>query len=126
MLVFHYSSGSLILLLYIDDMLLTGSDFQLLSFFIQLLHTEFAMKGLGPLHHFLGIEVTTTPDGLHLSQSHCALTILERAEMVDCKPMSTLLEAKTKSLHNKTPLEDSTSNRAIVGALQYFTLTCHD
>ena len=56
--VFHCSSGSLILLLYVDDMLLTGSDSQLLSSFIQLLHTEFAMKDLGPLHHFLGIEVT--------------------------------------------------------------------
>lgn len=107
-------------------MLLTGSNSHLLDSFIQLLHTEFAMKDLGPVHHFLGIEVTPTSDGLHLSQSHYALTILERADMVDCKPMSTPLEAKTKELGNNTPLADPTPYRGIVGALQYLTLTRPD
>jgi hypothetical protein len=37
------------------------------------------MKDLGPIHHFLGIEITHTSEGLHLCQSHYALTILERA-----------------------------------------------
>eukprot|EP00257_Ricinus_communis_P021519 XP_015581033.1 uncharacterized protein LOC107262071 [Ricinus communis] len=46
--------------------------------------------------------------------------------MVDCKPMSTPLEAKTKGLHNQTPLDDPTSHRAIIGALQYLTLTRPD
>lgn len=69
--VFHCSSGSLIHLLYVDNMLLTGSNSQLFSSFIQLLLTEFAMKDLDPLHHFLGIKVTTTVDGLQLLISLC-------------------------------------------------------
>lgn len=90
--IFHSDSGSLFLLLYVDDMLLTGSTSSLLSDFIALLSSEFAMKDLGPIHHFLGMEITPTTTGLHLSQSHYALTILERSNMVDCKPMSTPLE----------------------------------
>jgi hypothetical protein len=59
------------------------------------------MKDIGPVHHFLGIEATHTFKGLYSSRSHYALTILKRARVVNCKPMSTLLEAKTKTPINK-------------------------
>jgi len=55
--ILHSSLGTLILLLSVDEMLLTGSNSRLLDEFIQLLHSEFAMKDLGPIHHFLGIEI---------------------------------------------------------------------
>ncbi|OIW19116.1 hypothetical protein TanjilG_08916 [Lupinus angustifolius] len=123
---FHSEFGTLILLLYVDDILLTGSTMTLLSKFIQILQSEFAMKDLGPLHHFLGIEISPTPDGLNLSQSHYALTILERANMVDCKPISTPLEAKTKITQDATLLNDPSYFRGPVGALQYLTFTRPD
>jgi hypothetical protein len=104
--IFHSNSDTLILLLYVDDILLTGSSAPLVTNLIQLLSSEFAMKDLGPIHHFLGIEITQTLEGLHLSQSHYALTILERAGMVDCKPMSTPLEAKTKTAATDILLQD--------------------
>ena len=75
------------------------------------------MKDLGPIHHFLGIEICKTRSGLHLSQSHYALTILERATMTDCKPMSTPLEAKTKTSLTDIPLEDPSHFRGLVGSL---------
>jgi hypothetical protein len=65
---FHSDHGSLILLLYVDDILLTGTINTLVADFITLLSQEFAMKYLGPAHHFLGIEISPTPNGLHLSQ----------------------------------------------------------
>jgi hypothetical protein len=121
--IFHSEHGLLVLLLYVDDMLLTGSTEALVSNFIQLLSGEFTMKDLGPIHHFLGIEICKTRSGLHLSQSHYALTILERATMTDCKPMSTPLEAKTKTSLTDIPLEDPSHFRGLVGSLQYLTLT---
>lgn len=121
--IFHSNHGSLILLLYVDDMLVTGSNPTLISKFIKLLSGEFTIKDLGPIHHFLGMEIRTTPDGLHLSQSHYALTILERTNMVECKPMSTPLEAKTKQSSTDILIEDPSYYRGIVGALQYLTLT---
>ncbi|XP_020208931.1 uncharacterized protein LOC109793876 [Cajanus cajan] len=122
----HTNSGSIILLLYVDDILITGSSTTLVSNFINLLQFEFSMKDLGPLHHFLGIEILPTDDGLHLSQSHYALTILERANMIDYKPMSTPLESKTKFTSNHTLLEDPSHFRGLFGALQYLTLTRPD
>jgi hypothetical protein len=124
--IFHSDYGSLILLLYVDDILLTGTGDTLVTDFITLLSQEFVMKDLGPAHHFLGIEISQTQSGLHLSQSHYAHTILERADMVDCKPMSTPLEAKTTDSPNTPLMEDVSFFRGLVGSLQYLTLTRPD
>jgi len=120
--IWHSNIGSLILLLYVDVILPTRSTTTLVSDFIKLLQSEFSMKDLGPLHHFLGIEILQTIDGLHLSQSHYAFTILERANMVNCKPKSTL-EAKMKMTSNNTPFDDPSYFCGLVGSLQYLTLT---
>ena len=81
------------------------------------------MKDLGPVHHFLGIEVQRFANTLHLSHIHYARTIFDKAEMLDCKPMNTPMESKTKGLHDNTSFSDPTFYRSIVGALQYLTLT---
>ncbi|KAF7151725.1 hypothetical protein RHSIM_Rhsim02G0101900 [Rhododendron simsii] len=52
---------------------------------IEILSCKFAMKDLGPLHYFLGIEVHHTSDGLLLTQSKYARDLLERANMASCK-----------------------------------------
>ncbi|XP_015577713.2 uncharacterized mitochondrial protein AtMg00810-like [Ricinus communis] len=121
--IFHSDHGSLILLLYVDDILLTGSTFELVTSFIHLLSTEFSMKDLGPIHHFLGVEIAHTLTGLHLSQSHYALTILECSNVVECKPMSTPLEIHPPFSSINPLLDDPSHFRGIVGALQYLTLT---
>lgn len=84
------------------------------------------MKDLGPIHHFLGIEVSPTADGLHLSQSHYALTILDRSSMLDCKPMGTPLDTKFTVVIDAPSIADPSHYRSIVGALQYLTLTRPD
>ncbi|KAF9672241.1 hypothetical protein SADUNF_Sadunf11G0020500 [Salix dunnii] len=96
-----------------------GSTATLVSNFILLLSSEFAIKDLGPIHHFLGMEITPIADALHLSQSHYAFTILERSQMIDCKPMGTPLEAKTKTPSNDVPMEDPSYYRGIVGDLHF-------
>lgn len=80
LVILHFTHGTLILLLYIDDMLLTSFTSKFLNNFIQLLHTEFAMKDLNPFHHFLGIQMTHTSATArpHLSQAHYALIIIEK------------------------------------------------
>jgi len=45
------------------------------------------MKDLGPMHHFLGLEVWQKPSEIFLSQGKYVVKILERFGMVDCKPM---------------------------------------
>jgi hypothetical protein len=89
--LFIYRRGEdlVYLLLYVDDIVLTASTANLLQRTIIALQREFAMKDLGPLHHFLSITTEHRPQGLFLHQRQYALDILERAGMSDCKPCST-------------------------------------
>ena len=66
------SHGIILVLLYVDDMIVTGTTSDFLQRFIDSLSREFAMNDLGSLHYFLGIEVHNLPDGLLLSQSKYA------------------------------------------------------
>ena len=62
-------TDTIFVLVYVDDILSTGSFKPLVQDFIHNLNTTFGLKDLGPLHYFLGIEVTWLPDNtLHLSQ----------------------------------------------------------
>jgi hypothetical protein len=55
--------GRIILLLYVDDMIITGDD----ADFIACLNAQFLMSDLGSLRYFLGIEVSSTHEGFYLS-----------------------------------------------------------
>lgn len=56
------------LLLYVDDIVLAASTPQLLRRIIEQLRLKFAMKDLGPVHFFLGIQVRRTQAGFFLSR----------------------------------------------------------
>jgi histone deacetylase 1/2 len=93
------------------------------------LERDFALKDLGELHYFLGIEVKKRKDGLVLTQERYATDILERVNMSNCKPISTPMPTSEKlSIHDGEKLgpQDSTRYRSIVGGLQYLTLTRPD
>jgi hypothetical protein len=76
------------LLLYVDDMILSASSTGLLRHVIKRLQDAFAVKDMGPVHHFLGIGVRRTRNGFFLSQAQYAKDLLERASMANCKPVA--------------------------------------
>jgi histone deacetylase 1/2 len=93
------------------------------------LKEDFALKDLGKLHYFLGIEVREEANGITLSQAKYAQDILKRVGMLGCKPCTTPLSASDKlSNYAGDPLspEDATRYRSIVGALQYLTISRPD
>lgn len=125
--VLHHGAAEAHLLLYVDDIVLAASTTQLLHRIIDQLRLEFAMKDLGPVHFFLGIQVRRTQTGFFLSQAQYANDVLERAGMTNCTPASTPVAVQGKvSTHAGTSLSDPTQYRSIVGALQYLTLTRPD
>jgi hypothetical protein len=89
--LFILSDGTNIfyLLVYVDDILLTGSNSAMLHHLVQLLSSEFKLRDLGDVHYFLGIEVQSTGMGLMLRQHKYILDILTRAGMTSCKPVDT-------------------------------------
>lgn len=56
------------LLVYVDDIVITGNNSTYLGVLISLLNNKFVLKNLGSLNYFLGMEVKRTRAGLHLSQ----------------------------------------------------------
>ena len=106
---------------------MTASSTNLLRRIITALQSEFAMKDLGPLHHFLGVSVQCSRSGMFLSQKQYTLDILERASMTECKPCSTLVDTCPKLAADEgPPVSDATHFRSIAGALQYLTFTRPD
>jgi len=77
------------LLVYVDDILITGNNSELIHRLITLLSSEFKLRDLGHTRYFLGIEVALTSMGLVLSQHKYVLDILNRAGMSSCKPVDT-------------------------------------
>ena len=127
--LFTFFNGATIiyLLIYVDDILVTGNDAAQISRFIAQLGSLFSMKDLGPLNFFLGMEVTRTPIAMYLSQSKYIMDLLRRTKMTDCKPSSTPAPAGRRlSLHEGEPLSDVTEFRSTVGALQYLIFTRPD
>jgi histone deacetylase 1/2 len=131
MSLFIYNKGgiTIYMLIYVDDIIVTSSSSDAVTALLHDLKKEFALKDLGDLHFFLGIEVKQNKDGILLSQSKYARDILARVGMSSCKPSTTPLSATEKlSKIDGQALgpEDSTKYRSIVGALQYLTLTRPD
>ncbi|XP_026399527.1 uncharacterized protein LOC113295403 [Papaver somniferum] len=112
----------MILLLYVNDIILTGnSDFPM-DKLVQALSVEFAMKQLVDLSYFLGIEAHKNENSLVLTQKKYTLELLKKANMLDCKPCSTpVVKESRASIHDGVLLENAAEYRTIVGSLQYLT-----
>ncbi|XP_044505634.1 uncharacterized mitochondrial protein AtMg00810-like [Mangifera indica] len=114
-------------LVYVDDILLTGNDSDLVKCLVQHLNEKFALKVLGSLHYFLGFEVIRSVTGLHLNQTKYAQDLLTRAKMVDAKPCTTSFATSSRlTLDDSPAFDDPSLYRSIVGALQYLTLSRPD
>jgi hypothetical protein len=114
------------LLLYVDDIILTASSEALLRSIVSSLTTEFSMKDLGHLHHFLNMVVSRNTTGMFLSQRHYILELLDRAGMSGCKPCTTPIDTNAKLSADGPPVADATDYRALAGALQWLTFTHPD
>uniref|UniRef100_A0A2N9EUE1 Integrase catalytic domain-containing protein n=1 Tax=Fagus sylvatica TaxID=28930 RepID=A0A2N9EUE1_FAGSY len=92
----HTSTGITLILLYVDDMIITGDDTAGICDLQKFLSQQFEMKDLGTLSYFLGLEVTSSSDGYYLSQAKYASDLLSKAGLTDSKTVSTPLELNVK------------------------------
>lgn len=83
------------LLVYVDDLIVTGDDENLVNRFIGLLANRFSLKDLGKLFYFLGIEIVAETQGFLPSQRRCLLDLLGRTHMFEAKPIQTPLPSGT-------------------------------
>lgn len=123
----HNGSTLVLLLLYVDDIIITGTDSNTVQQVIDQLSKEFDMKNLGILHFFLGLQVKHLADGLFISQSKYVIDILTKADMLGCKTCdSPCVENQKLTNEGSLPYKDPQHYRSMVGALQYLTFTKPD
>ena len=77
------------LIIYVDDMIITGDDNEEIQNLKESLFKEFEMKDLGALKYFLGIEVLRSGHGIFLRQKKYVLDLLAETGLLDCKPAET-------------------------------------
>ncbi|CAM8975452.1 unnamed protein product [Rhodiola kirilowii] len=119
----HSGDSVLYILVYVDDLIITGSRSADITQFITLLNKTFALRDLGALHYFLGIELHRTSHSITLSQSQYIRDLLNRSHMEDAKPISTPAEPGSRLVKDGDPLPNPHLYRSVVGALQYVTIT---
>lgn len=116
-----------IVLVYVDDLIITGDNTEEIQLIRENLATRFKMKELGKLKHFLGLEIEESKEGFFLGQQKYARDLLKRFGMLECKPISTPMDANVKlCAHEGKDLEDATMYRQLVGSLIYLTMTRPD
>ena len=73
--------GLVIIVIYVDDLIVTGSNKDEIAHVKKVLGAEFDMKDLGELKYFLGIEVVQTPQGIWMLQRQYVLDMLKKYGM---------------------------------------------
>ena len=118
----NLEAGIIILLVYVDDIIITGSDLVAIKAVIMSLASEFEIKDLGELHFFLGVQVSHSSTGLFLSQSTYIHDLLVKTDMLTAKACATPCLPYQRLLKDDgMPFGDPSLYRSIVGALQYLT-----
>lgn len=116
------------ILVYVDDIILVSSSVRAADRLVSSVCADFAVKDLGRLHYFLGLEVIPSDAGLTLTQQKYFQDLLRRAGMLQCKPAMTPMSATDKLSALDGGLlscDDATEYRIIVGG-QYLLITRPD
>ena len=123
----HIDTSIILLLLYVDDMIITGDDLIGIQELKNFLSQQFEMKDLGFLSYFLGLEITHSTDGLYITQAKYASELLSRVGLTNSKTVDTLVELNAHlTPTGGKPLSNPSLYRRLVDSLVYLTITRPD
>ena len=118
LLVRKTKTSKLIVVIYVDDGLVTGTDETEIGEFLNGLKTEFKIT-VSTAQQYLGIQIVMTPDGsILLHQEAYARKILEKFGMTEAKPVQTPLD-KDNNNETNAPLQHAVPYREAIGSLMF-------
>ncbi|XP_015166490.1 uncharacterized mitochondrial protein AtMg00810-like [Solanum tuberosum] len=136
LLIKRSAEGIVIVLIYVDDLLVTGSSMKLINDTKQVVKDNFKIKDLGPLRYFLGIEFARNSKGILMHQRKYALEIISDLGLGGSKPIATPVEMNVKlttmifdkhvGSSSDSLLSDIGEYQRLVGRLIYLTITRPD
>ncbi|XBI97093.1 hypothetical protein VPH35_033289 [Triticum aestivum] len=113
--------------IYVDDLLITGADEEVIANFKLQMEELFKMTDLGLLSYYLGIEVQQKPEAITICQEAYAKKVLESCGMKDCNPSHVPMKpCVVLSKKSEAPAVDATEYRSVVRKLRYLTNTRPD
>ena len=118
--LFYRTQGSdiLLLLIYVDDILLTGSSSLQITKFIAHLSAVFHMKDLGDIHYFLGLQIARDVSSITITQTRYLLSLLQKFGLDGAEPVNTpLASGFFISAIDGVPLTDPSHYHCLVGSL---------
>ncbi|GJY76722.1 retrovirus-related pol polyprotein from transposon TNT 1-94 [Tanacetum coccineum] len=127
--LFIYSRGDTLLyiLVYVDDIIVTCNNKGTIDNIICQLGSAFALKDLGPLNYFLGIEIVRMCPAFFYLKRSTILELLQSTGLSNCNPVSSpMVTSSSLSLDDSTAFFNPVKYRQVVGSLQYVTLSRSD
>lgn len=124
--IFNQGGIQMYILIYVDDIIILSSSTMATDNLLAQLRDDFAVKDLGVLSYFLGIEVHHTSDGIVLMQRKYIRDLLSGTNMLSSNGVPTPMLPTEKLIldgGDKLSPDDATRYRSVVGALQYLLLT---
>ncbi|WVZ70452.1 hypothetical protein U9M48_019121 [Paspalum notatum var. saurae] len=118
---------TLIVQIYVDDIIFGGSSHDLVSSFAEQMSRKFEMSLMGELQFFLGLQIKQGPEGTFVHQAKYTRDILKKFEMGDSKPMMTPMSTNTAlDADEDGEAVDQKEFRGMIGSLLYLTATKPD
>ena len=119
--------GFVIICLYVDDILIIGSNNEVIKTTKEMFNNKFDMKALGAADVIVGIKISKTLDGLILSQSHYIEKILKKFKQNDSSPMRTPIDVILHLSKNNGKSLSQQEYAQSIGSLMYvMNCTCSD
>ncbi|GKD25341.1 zinc finger, CCHC-type containing protein [Tanacetum coccineum] len=119
---FDESGKGVIICLYVDDMLIFGTDQVQVDLTKEFLSSKFSMKDMGEADVIL-IRIKHGSNGIAISQSHYIEKVLKKFNYFDCTPVSTPMDTSEKLMPNNGQAVSQLEYSRVIGCLMY-AMTC--
>nr|GFB34829.1 zinc finger, CCHC-type [Tanacetum cinerariifolium] len=120
---FDASGKGVFICLYVDGMLIFGTDQVQADVTKEFLSSRFSMKDMGDAEVILGIRIKHENNGIAISQSHYIEKVLKKFNYSDCTPVSTPLDTCKKLMPNRGLAVYQLEYSRVIGCLMY-AMTC--
>jgi hypothetical protein len=123
----NHAIDFLLVQIYVNDIIFSGSSHTLVSRFQEMVESEFQMSMMGELTFFLGIQVKQTKQGIFMHQAKYTKDLMKKFNMFELKPVFTPMSSAT-SLGPDEDGEavDQREYRSMIGSLLYLIVTRPD
>ncbi|GJS40803.1 zinc finger, CCHC-type containing protein [Tanacetum coccineum] len=120
---FDETGKGVIICLYVDDMLIFGTDQVQVDLTKEFLSSRFSMKDMGEADVILGIRIKHESNGITISHSHYIEKVLKKFNYFDCTPISTPMDTNEKLMPNNGQDVSQLEYSRVIGCLMY-AMTC--